>query len=72
LQGCVPRGKEESNLDLPKVQKNVREWTFTLSSELPLWEFEFQMDSQIFRVQLQGLKPIYWKSFLHHWKTIET
>ncbi len=25
LQGCVPRGKEESNLDLPKVQKNVRE-----------------------------------------------
>jgi hypothetical protein len=30
------------------------------------------MDSQIFRVQLQGSKPMSLKSFLYHWKTIKT
>jgi hypothetical protein len=30
------------------------------------------MDSQIFREQLQGSKPIGLKSFLYHWKVIET
>jgi hypothetical protein len=29
------------------------------------------MDSQIFRAQLQGSKPISLKSFLYHWKAIE-
>jgi len=31
----------ESHFMLPKVWESVREWTFTLLSELPLWEFEF-------------------------------
>jgi hypothetical protein len=43
--------------------KSVREWTLTLSSELPLWELEFQMDSRIFRAQSQRSKPIVLKSF---------
>jgi hypothetical protein len=30
----------ESHFMLPKVQKNVREWTLTLPRELPLWELE--------------------------------
>jgi hypothetical protein len=47
----------ESHLVLPGVQKNVREWTLTLPSELPLWELESQMDSQIFRGRLQGWNP---------------
>ncbi len=30
----------ESHLVLPRVQKNVRKWTFTLPSELPFWKLE--------------------------------
>jgi hypothetical protein len=30
------------------------------------------MDSRIFRARLQGLKPIGLKSYLYHWKPIET
>jgi hypothetical protein len=30
------------------------------------------MDSQIFRAQLQGSKPIGLKNSLYHWKDIET
>ncbi len=52
--------------------KNVREWTLTLPNELPLWELESQMDSQNFRAQLQGSKPIILKSYLYHLKSIET
>jgi hypothetical protein len=29
------------------------------------------VDSQIFREQLQGSKPIAFKSYLYHWKAIE-
>jgi hypothetical protein len=35
----------ESHLMLLGMQKNVREWTLTLPSELPFWEMESQMDS---------------------------
>ncbi len=38
--------------------KSVREWTFTLPSELPLWELESQMDSRIFRAQCKGQNPL--------------
>jgi hypothetical protein len=34
------REARESHLMLPGVKKNVREWTLTLPSELPLWELE--------------------------------
>jgi hypothetical protein len=60
IRGCKVTGQEGD----PKVTshalesaKSVREWTLTLPSELPLWELESQMESQIFRVRLQGLKP---------------
>jgi hypothetical protein len=36
----------------PGSGKSVREWTLTLPSELPLWEFESQMYSQIFKMRL--------------------
>jgi hypothetical protein len=50
----------------------VKEWILTLPSELPCWELKSQMDSQIFRVQFQGSKPIGSEKNLYHWKMIET
>jgi hypothetical protein len=53
MQGLATlRAKREahkSHLVLPRVQKSVREWTFTFPSELPLWELKSQMDSWIFK-----------------------
>jgi hypothetical protein len=46
------REARESHLMLPRVQKNVREWTLTLLSELSSWKLESQMDSQIFKEKL--------------------
>jgi hypothetical protein len=40
----------------PVSAKSMRESTFTLSSELPWWELESQMDFQNFREQFQGTK----------------
>jgi hypothetical protein len=52
-QGLIRLGAKkearESHLVLPGVQKNVKKWTFTLPSELPLWELESQMESRIFK-----------------------
>jgi hypothetical protein len=42
LQGCRPKG-------IPGVKESVREWTFTLPRELPLWEFGVSLNSQIFK-----------------------
>jgi hypothetical protein len=56
---------------VPGSAKSVREWTFTLPSELPCWELESQMDSQIFKAWLQGSKLIVLKISLYHWKVIE-
>jgi hypothetical protein len=36
------REAQESHLMLSGMQKSVREWTLTLSSELPFWELESQ------------------------------
>jgi hypothetical protein len=38
----------------------------------PTWRVGVLMDFRIFREQLHGLKPIVLKSFLYHWKNIET
>ncbi len=38
----------------------------------PTWRVRVLMDSQIFREQLHGLKPIVLRIFLYHWKNIET
>jgi hypothetical protein len=50
----------------------VWEWTLTLPNELPCWELESWWTLEIFRKQLQGIKPIALRSFLYHWKAIET
>jgi hypothetical protein len=60
----------ESHSMLPGMWESVREWTFTLPSELPLWGVRVQMDSQIFKKQLQGSKLIVLWSSLYHWKVL--
>jgi hypothetical protein len=75
VKGCKDASQERDpgvTSHIPGSAKSVRAWTLTLPSELPCWELESRMDSQIFRVQLQGSKLIASKSFLCHWKDIET
>jgi hypothetical protein len=50
----------------PKSAKSVRELTLTLTSEIPCWELESQMDSRIFKAWLQGSKLIASKTYLYH------
>jgi hypothetical protein len=47
------------------MNPHTPKWTPMLGIGVP-------MDSRIFKARLQGSKPIGLKSFLHHWKTIET
>jgi hypothetical protein len=50
-----------SHLMLPGVQKNVREWTFTLPSEFPFWELESQWTSKSSKGDCKGQNPFSWK-----------
>ncbi len=47
-----------SHLMLSGVQKSVREWTFTLPSELPFWELEFQWISKSSEGDCKGQNPL--------------
>jgi hypothetical protein len=71
LQGYEPKGKLGV---MPHVPGSARECegidTHTL--EFPLWELESRWTPQIFKVQLQGSKPIAVTSFLYQWKDIKT
>ncbi len=51
----------ESHLMLPKVQKNVKEWTLTLPSELPFWELEFRWTPKFSKGNCRGQNPLDWK-----------
>jgi hypothetical protein len=66
-QGVVRlRAKKEArelHLVLPRVQKSVREWTLTLSSELPFWEFEFQWIPESSEGDFRGQNPLVWITF---------
>jgi hypothetical protein len=72
LQGCGLRERPGSHITCSRSAKSVKEWTLTLPSELPCWELESQMNFRIFKARFQGSKPISSKSFLYHWKHIET
>jgi hypothetical protein len=71
MQGCGPRGRPGNHITCSLECKSVREWTLTLTNELPCWELESQMDSRIFKAWLQGSKLITLKNSLYHWKAIE-
>jgi hypothetical protein len=53
----------ESHLMLSRVQKNVREWTLTLPSELPFWELESQWTLKFSEGDCKGQNPLYWIFF---------
>jgi hypothetical protein len=48
---------------LPRVQKNVREWTFTLSNEFPFWELEAQWTSKFLKGDYKGQNSLDSKVF---------
>ncbi len=65
-KGCEVMGQEGDlgvTSHAPRSAKNVKERTLTLPSELPCWGLESQMDAQIFKMRLQGSKPIGLKIF---------
>jgi len=43
------------------VQESVREWTFTLPSELPLWELESRWTSKCLEDDFKGQNPMDWR-----------
>jgi hypothetical protein len=43
------------------MPKNVREWTFTLPSELPFWELEYRWIPKFSESNCKGQKPLDWK-----------
>jgi hypothetical protein len=53
---------QESHFMLPRVQENVREWTLTFPSELPLWELDFQWTLESSKNDCRGQNPLDWKS----------
>jgi hypothetical protein len=63
-RACKVMGQEEarrSHLMLLKVQKSVREWTFTLPSELPFWELESQWTPEFLEGDCKGQNPLDWR-----------
>jgi len=46
---------------LPGVQESVREWTFTLLSELPLWELESRWTLESSESNFRGQNLLDWK-----------
>ncbi len=54
LQGCGPRGSPESHHILLGMWGSVREWTFTLPRQLPLWEMESRWTPEISESNFKG------------------
>jgi hypothetical protein len=55
------REPQEAHCVLSGVPKSVREWTFTLSSELPCWELESQWTPESLERDCKGQNPSAWK-----------
>jgi hypothetical protein len=54
---------QESHFMLSGVWENVREWTSTLPSELPLWELESQWTHESFKNNFRVQNPLAWRVF---------
>jgi hypothetical protein len=52
---------QESHFMLPGVWVSVREWTFTLLSELPLWELESWWTPESLKRNYKGQNPLDWR-----------
>jgi hypothetical protein len=53
----------ESHHMLSGMPNSVREWTFTLPSELPCWELEFQWTPKSSKCNCKGQNPLPWRVF---------
>jgi hypothetical protein len=56
-RGCKGAGQEkaqESHHILPRMEESVREWTLTLSMQLPLWEIESRWTLEISKNAFKG------------------
>jgi hypothetical protein len=51
----------EAHCMLPGVPKSVREWTLTLSNELPCWELESQWIPKSSKCDCRDQNPLAWK-----------
>ncbi len=61
---CKSAGQEGSlgvTFHAPKSAKSVREWTFTLPKELPLWELESQWTPKSSKSDCRGQNPMDWR-----------
>jgi len=56
-------GTRETHLILSGVQENVREWTLTLSRQLPLGELEYRRTLESSGNNYRGQNPLVWKVF---------
>jgi len=65
LQGCRPRGKPKSEEKCEGMNPHTPKGVSILGGGV-------LVESQMFREQLQGSKPNGLKSYLYHWKAIET
>ncbi len=64
------KAARESHFMLMGMQKSVKEWTFTLLSELPFWELEYWWSFN-FQRAISGVKTHGIEFFLYHWKDIK-
>ncbi len=48
----------EPHFMLPRVWESVREWTFTLSNEFPLWEVQSRWTSKSLENNFRGQNPL--------------
>jgi hypothetical protein len=52
---------QESHLMLSKVQESVREWTLTLTSEVPFWELDSWWTPKFLEKNYRSQNPLDWK-----------
>jgi hypothetical protein len=70
-KGAGQKWARESHLMLSGVQENVREWTPTLPSELPLWKLESQWTLEFLERNCKGQNSLNWKVFYIIGKILE-
>jgi len=73
-RACKGAGQEwvwESHFMLLGVQKNVREWSFTLPNEFPFWELESPWTPKVSKGNCRGQNLLNWNFFYIIGKLLE-
>jgi len=61
VKGWAKSEAQESHFMFPGVWEYVREWTFTLPNELPLWELKFRWNTKFSKSDCKGQIPLDWR-----------